>query len=119
VTVPVDVQPLDDVAPSAVLEDVVTVARGNEVVVWIFGGDGRSTWAALRSIGRDAPPFARRLTIEGAHVTGCSSMLMQFITRMTHCMPVTVRRPTPLLRQNLVRAGLAGCLRVRDRQDQL
>lgn len=93
---------------AALSSSVLTVVRDDRIVVWLFGDVDHRVASDLRVIARYAPDVAAQLVLEGSHVTFCDSTLLHFIALMTSRMPVTVRRPTRMLRQILDLGRLSG-----------
>jgi anti-anti-sigma regulatory factor len=73
---------------------VLTVARRDEVIVWLIGEIDLSVAPDLAQIAEHAPPVAGRLVIDGSRLTYCDSSLAHFISVMCDSMQVVVRRPS-------------------------
>jgi anti-anti-sigma regulatory factor len=89
-------------------ESVLTVVKGDEVVVWLIGDLDLSVAAELDEVAEHAPRVARWLTIDASRVTYCDSVLLRFIAKVSETMYVSVRRPSAIFADILALSGLAG-----------
>jgi anti-anti-sigma regulatory factor len=85
---------------------VLTVARRDEVIVWLIGEIDLSVSPDLEQIAEHAPPVAGRLIIDGSRLTYCDSTLAHFISVMSDSMQVVIRRPSRVLVDLLVATDL-------------
>jgi hypothetical protein len=94
--------PTADQAPGCVL----TVAKPDEVIVWLIGEIDSALGIDLARVAEHAPRVARRVVIDGSRVTFCDSTVAHFVALTAAVMPVVVRRPSRLLVDLLATTGL-------------
>ena len=95
-------RPTDQQLPGCVL----TVAKRDEVIVWLVGEIDSSVALDLTQVVDDAAGTATRLVIDATRVTFCDSTLANFIGHAANAMEVVVRRPSRLVVDLLVTTGL-------------
>ena len=86
---------------------VLTVLKGDAVVVWLIGEVDLNVAADLNDIAEQAPRVGRRLVIDGSRVTFCESTALRFIASLGAALPVTIRRPSRVFADILAFSGLA------------
>jgi hypothetical protein len=94
--------PTDEQVPGCVL----TVAKPDEVIVWLIGEVDSTLGVDLARVAEHAPRVARRLVVDGSRVTFCDTTVSHFIALTAAVMPVVVRRPSRLLVDLLATTGL-------------
>jgi anti-anti-sigma regulatory factor len=103
---------IESTSPVAVTTDrqppgcVLTVAKPDEVIVWLIGEIDASLGLDLATIAEHAPRVAHRVVIDGSRVTFCDTTVTHFIELTAAVMPVVVRRPSRLLADLLAATGL-------------
>ena len=85
---------------------VLTVARRDEILVWLIGEIDPSVGPDLLRIARHGLPAAPRLVIDVSRVTFCDSTLLRFLSEVGGVMQVVIRRPSRLVVELLSASGL-------------
>lgn len=85
---------------------VLTVAKRDEVIVWLVGEIDSSVALDLAQVVDNAKRMVPRLVIDGSRVTFCDSTLVGFIADAVDHMEVVVRRPSRLFVDLLAATGL-------------
>ena len=86
---------------------MLTVVKSDEVVVWLIGELDLAVAAELDEIADQAPRVASWMTIDCSRVTCCDTTVLQFISRVSETMYVSVRRPSTIFTDILALSGLA------------
>jgi anti-anti-sigma regulatory factor len=85
---------------------VLTVLKGDDVIVWLIGELDASIAMDLREIAEQMPGRAQRLVIDASRVSFSDSTVLRFIATMAASVPVTIRRPSRVFADLITISGL-------------
>jgi hypothetical protein len=93
---------------------VLTHVEPGRAVIWLIGDIDIALEDELTEIGQRVARVAPHIVIEPARLTFSDGVLAAFLWSLTERVPVTVRRPGPVLRQQLLVWGLQGHVQIAD-----
>lgn len=102
-----------DVADQAA-GSVLAQFETDRAVVWLSGSIDAAVSKQLDQVSDAVLTRAPRLDIESARITFCDGVLARFLREVSHQVPVTIRRPSLLIRQVLCLYNLNGRVRLAD-----
>jgi hypothetical protein len=93
---------------------VLTAIQPGRAIVWLVGEIDRSVWPDLQEVLRTVRGRAPHVVVDPARMTSCDGSLGDFLRGLGAVAALTIRRPTPVLRQLLRSWGLMDILQVAD-----